>query len=190
MADKARWGPMGFLASPSKVVPFDNFSTSVALKSDSGNDTSGTATTNNRGLELQSMSFSTKYMRALGVDPRERFEAWTALMGQSHPLYIGSKRFGPAKMQLTGVNVSELLTNNNGDFLSITLDITLKEESQTTTVKSSTATSTSASKSTSSTSKAASTYQKTVEKKTAMNATASSSDRNTKKLSTKEKRLG
>ena len=188
----AQWGPMGFLVTPSKVVPFDNFSTSVSLKSDSGNDTSGTSATNNRSLELQPMSFSTKYMKALGVDPRERYEAWAALVGQAYPLYIGNKRFGPAKMLLTGVNVPELLTNNNGDFLSITIDITLEEESQGNTKKSSSSGSSSSgsSSSGSSSNKAASTYQKTADKKNAMNATASSSDRNAKKLSTKEKRLG
>lgn len=175
MKYRARWGPFGFLVSPSKIVPFDNFSTSINLKTDSGNDTSGTSATNTRGLELQSMSFSTKYMRALGVDPRERFEAWKAQVGNSYPLYIGDQRFGPAKMMLTGVSVSELLTNNDGGFLSITLDITLQEYS-------STAASTSA-KNSAAASKAASTYEQTVAKKKAeaMNTTASTSDKASKK---------
>ena len=183
MADKARWGPFSFLVSPSKIVPFDNFSTSVTLKADNGNDTSGKSSTNTRGLELQPMTFSTKYMRALGVDPRERYEAWVAQVGNSYPLYIGDKRFGPAKMKLTGVNVSDLLTNNNGEFLSVTLDITLQEDSKGTTK---TATSTSKKKS----SKAASIYAKTFEKKKAMKATAAADERNRKKVTTMEKRLG
>lgn len=183
MKYRARWGPFGFLVSPSKIVPFDNFSTSINLKTDSGNDTSGTSATNTRGLELQSMSFSTKYMRALGVDPRERFEAWKAQVGNSYPLYLGDQRFGPAKMMLTGVSVSELITNNDGSFLSVTLDITLQE--YTTTAASSTS-----AKSSATASKAASTYEQTVAKKKAMNTTATADDRNNKKLSTMEKRLG
>lgn len=183
MKEKARWGPFGFLVSSSKIVPFDNFSTSITLKNDSGNDTSGTAATNTRGLEAQPMSFSTTYMRALGVDPRERFEAWSAQIGKSYPLYIGNKRFGPAKMMLTGITVSELLTGNDGTFLSVTLDITLSEEQQ----QSKTSTSTSAgSKSTagsSSSSKAAATYQKTVEKKKALKTTATTADKAVKKPS-------
>lgn len=185
----ARWGPMGFLASPTKVIPFDNFSTSITVKTDNGNDTSGTSATNKRGRELQPISFSTKYMRALGVDPRERLDAWEALVGQVYPLYIGNKRFGPAKMMLTGISASELITNNNGEFLSITIDLTLQEESQATTTTSSSATGASSVNS-SSASKAASTYQKTVEKKKAMKATASADDRNKKKVSLKEERLG
>lgn len=40
MGYKARWGPMGFLVSPTKVVPFDKFTTAVSLKANTGNDTS------------------------------------------------------------------------------------------------------------------------------------------------------
>ena len=134
------------------------------------------------------MSFSTTYMRALGVDPRERFEAWKGQVGKSYPLYIGNKRFGPTKMQLTGISVSELLTDNAGSFISVTLDITLEEYSN---EKKTTSTTGTSQTSGSSSSQAAETYAKTVEKKKAINATASTSDRNTKKvLSLKEKRLG
>lgn len=173
MGYKAQWGPMGFIVSPDKIVPFENLTTSITLKSDNGNDTSGTSPTNVRGREPQPMSFSTKYMRALGVDPRERFEAWSALVGQSYPLYIGDQRFGPAKMMLTGINMSELITSNTGVFLSVKLDITMQEDttSATKTTKSS------SKKKASSTSKAGSTYAKTVEKKKAMKATASKDDK-------------
>ena len=175
MGEKARWGPFGFLVSPSKIVPFDGLSTSITLKTDNGNDTSGTGATNTRGLELQSMTFSTKYMRAFGVDPRERFEAWKAQVGNAHALYIENKRFGPAKMMLTGVNVSELLMNNDGSFLSVTLDITLQEY---TTASSTT------SKNRAAASKAASVYEQTVAQKKAeaMNTTASTSDKVSKKV--------
>ena len=49
----ALWGPKGFIVSPSKIVPLMNLSTSFSVKTDSGNDTSGTATTNTKGRELQ-----------------------------------------------------------------------------------------------------------------------------------------
>ena len=174
----ARWGSMGFLVSPTKIVPFDDFSTSITLKSDNGNDTSGSATTNTRGLELQPMSFSTKYMRALGLDPRERYEAWAALVGKSYPLYIGDKRFGPAKMQLTGVSVAELLTSNTGEFISITLDLTFKEKTESSTTKTTTKTTSGASSKTTSSALA---YAKALSKQKALNATPSTSDKAAKK---------
>ena len=168
MGYKAQWGPMGFLVSPDKIVPFENLATSITLKTDNGNSSSGSSSTNVRGREPQPISFTTKYMRALGVDPRERFEAWSELVGQSYPLYIGDKRFGPEKMILTGINMSELVTSNNGDFLALKLDITMQEDTKST-KKSSKSSSKKKSKS--------SVYSDTVEKRKAMNATASKSDR-------------
>ena len=82
----ARWGPKGFLTSPTKIVPFNGFTTSLTLKSDSENDTSGTAPTNTRGRELRPVSFETIYLAAAGVDPRAQVEEWESLLGQSYPL--------------------------------------------------------------------------------------------------------
>lgn len=176
MGYKAQWGPMGFIVSPTKIVPFDSMTTTIAVKSDSGNDTSGKSTTNNRGLELQSIQFSTKYLKAAGVDPRERFEEWTSLVGSANPLYIGEQRFGPAQMLLKSVAISESILSTEGVFLSITLTITLEEVAGTGTTKKSSTKSTKSSGSSSS-KKAAETYAKTVEKKKAMKATASEADR-------------
>lgn len=183
----ARWGSMAFLVSPSKIVPFNDLSTSFKLKTDNGNSTSGTSATNTRGREPQQMSFSTKYMRALGVDPRERIETWEALVGSSNPLYIGDKRFGPAKMLLTGVDVGELIINDNGDFLSVTLTITLQEDGSKTAT--SNATSSKTTKSSTSSSKSSSIYAEALAKQNAMNATAPPDDKKNKKLKTLEGRL-
>lgn len=175
----AQWGPKGFLISPTKIVPFEDFATSVSLKADSENDTSGTAPTNTRGMELQPMSFSTTYLRAAGVDPRAQIDEWNGLIGQSHPLYIGGKRFGPAKMTLKKVEANDFLFTNSGDILRAVVKVTLEEFSEGKTSKLASTASKSASASSST---AASVYSQTVakkeaEKKAAMNATASRSTR-------------
>lgn len=130
MAYMVRWGPKGFLISPSKVVPFDGFSTEMKLKADSENDTSGTEPTNTRGRELRSISFETRYYAALGVDPRAQIEEWESLIGQSHPLTIGSKRFGPPKMMLTQVSTSEVQLTPAGDMISCKIAISMEEYSE------------------------------------------------------------
>lgn len=127
MAYMVRWGPKGFLVSPSKVVPFGNFTTSMKLKSDSENDTSGTEPTNTRGRELRPVTFETTYMSALGVDPRGQIEEWEGLIGQAHPLYIGSKRFGPPKMLLKEVATSDVKLTLQGEMISCKIAITLEE---------------------------------------------------------------
>lgn len=130
MAYMVRWGPKGFLISPSKVVPFDGFSTEMKLKADSENDTSGTEPTNTRGRELRSISFETRYYAALGVNPRAQIEEWESLIGQSHPLTIGSKRFGPPKMMLTQVSTSEVQLTPAGDMISCKIAISMEEYSE------------------------------------------------------------
>lgn len=189
MAYMARWGPKGFAVSPSQVIPFENFSTSVALKSDSENDTSGTAPTNTRGRELQPMEFSVTYLRAAGADPRAQIEEWETLLGQAYPLYIGEKRFGPAKMTLKKVDVADILLTIKGEFLRAVVTVTLEEYSEGKTSKLATTSTTetgsskkSSSGSSSSSSTAKTAYDATVAKKTAekqaaLKTTASKSDK-------------
>ena len=127
MGYTAQWGKKGFIVSPTKVVPISNISTGLKLKTNSENDTSGTATTNTRGRELQTITFDTKYLAAAGVNPRGQITEWESELGNVYPLYIGGKRFGPPKMKLTAVNESEFQLTPGGELLSVTISITLEE---------------------------------------------------------------
>lgn len=182
----ARWGPKGFLVSANRVVPLMDLQTTVSVKAETQNDTSGTAQTNKKGRELQPISLSTIYLRAAGVDPRAQIEEWETLVGESNPLIIGGKRFGPAKLMLESVNASEFLFANDGTVLQARVSLTFKEysEKSETTVTSAASTSTAAAAETSeSASKAAAVYAATVaEKKAAMNAGASKADRAARKI--------
>lgn len=189
----ARWGPKGFTVSPSMVVPFNGFTTSLSLKADSENDTSGTAPTNTRGRELRPISFETVYMAAAGVDPRDQVAQWEAQLGNSYPLYIGEKRFGPAKMTLTKVETSDVKFTAKGAWISCRVALTMEEysagkTSALTTSSSSSSASKSSSKSSGSSGDSASAKKATANlqatlaaKKAAMNATASKSDKAQKK---------
>lgn len=188
MAYMVRWGPKGFLISPSKVVPFDGFSTEMKLKADSENDSSGTPPTNTRGRELRSISFETRYYAALGVDPRAQIEEWESLIGQSHPMTIGSKRFGPPKMTLTQVSTSEVQLTPAGDMISCKIAISMEEysegkKSQLANTSAKTNGSSSSKKSSSKGNEAAARkhVDDVMAKRQAMNATASKSDKAAKK---------
>jgi hypothetical protein len=148
---------MGFIVSPNEIVPFESLSTTVSVKSNTGEDASGTDATNTRGLELQTVTLFAKYMRAAGVDPRLKFDAWSAQVGKVNPLYIGGKRFGPEKMMLKKVEMTDLLTNNRGEFLSLQLNLTFEEYATTKPLN-------------------------VPEQKKALNTTASNSDRSLKKV--------
>ena len=172
MSNMAQWGSKKFLLSPTIIMLMENFSTSVELKADSENDTSGTSPTNTRGLVARPVSFSVTYTRAAGADPRTQLEEWESLVGQSNPLYIGGKRFGPTSLILQKVDASNFVFSPNGDFLSLTVALSFVENS---------AVKTSASATTPK-SKVASIYAEASAKSKAMNATASASDKNAKKL--------
>ncbi|NLH01188.1 MAG: hypothetical protein GX488_04680 [Clostridiales bacterium] len=163
MGYTAQWGNKGFLISPSKIVPISNISTSLKLKSNSENDTSGTPTINTRGRELQTISFDTQYLAAAGVDPRGQIAEWEAELGNAYPLYIGGKRFGPPKMMLKSVDISDMQLTPNGAMISVSIAITLEEYDE------------------SNTSALASDKNASDSKAQAMSATASSSDRASKK---------
>ena len=172
----ALWGPKGFIISPSKIVPLMNLSTSFAVKSDSGNDTSGTAVTNARGRELQKVSLSTLYVRGAGVDPRGQIAEWEAQIGKSYPLYIEGQRFGPPKLILKSVDVSDVLLSNSGKFLQCAIAVNFEEYTEPTAPKSSSVSSSSGNSA--SAAKAAATYESiTNQKKEALNATAKPLDK-------------
>lgn len=167
----ALWGPKGFIVSPSKIVPLNDLTTSFAVKADIGNDASGSAATNTRGRELQTLSLSTLYVRGAGVDPRGQIAEWESQVGKAYPLYIEGKRFGPPKLMLKSVDVSKVLLSNTGKFLQCSVALKFEEyaeKSVTTTAVANTP--------------AAEVYNSLqTQKNTALSATAAPSDRAAKK---------
>lgn len=127
MTYTAMWGSKGFIVSPSKIVPLMGLSTAFAVKAENGNDAKSSSTTNIKGRELQSVSLSTLYVRGAGVDPRGQIAEWEALVGKAYPLYIEGKRFGPKKLMLKSVNVSDVLLTNTGKFLQVSIALEFEE---------------------------------------------------------------
>ena len=167
----ALWGPKGFIVSPSKIVPLLGLSTAFSVKADSGNDAAGTSTTNIKGRELQTVSLSTLYVRGAGVDPRGQILEWEKQVGKAYPLYIEGQRFGPQKLMLKSVDVSDVKLSNTGVFLQVAIALQFEEYAN--------AENTTTTPTTSSASKAAAAYSSA--KSTALKATANPMDRAAKK---------
>lgn len=123
----AQWGNKGFLVSPSKIVPLLNVVTGYARKSDTNDDTSGTPTTNTRGLELQTIKLETRYISSAGVNPREQLDDWKKQFGKQYPLYINGKQFGPKLLELDSVDFSNVILDNVGNFIQVDVAVTLVE---------------------------------------------------------------
>lgn len=130
MGYMASWGPMGFIVSPQKIITLEKFTTSMTLKEDSENDTSGTEPTNTRGRNLIPMAFSETCVSAAGVDPLQRYNTWGALLGEAYPLMIGVNRIGPPRMKLKSVSMSDVTLSASGAIIQATLSISLEEWSE------------------------------------------------------------
>lgn len=128
MAQKASWGPKSFETTPRSIRPFSGFTTSVTLKEDSENDTSGTPPTNTRGRELQPLSFETLCVKAAGVDPMAEYVEWCNLVGQNHPFYLGGVKLGPAdRFILKSVGVAETEHAEDGTVICMKLSLAFVE---------------------------------------------------------------
>ncbi len=123
----AKWGNKGFLISPEKIVPILSMSTGFARKSDENEDTSGTPTTNTRGMELQEIELETRYLLATGTDPRAQIEDWKKQFGLRFPLHINGQQFGPDLMELDSVDFSNFTFDNRGRLLQVDAAIKLVE---------------------------------------------------------------
>ena len=88
MAVTVQWGPKSFVVAPGQVVPVRDLTTGYSRKSETNNDTSGQATTNTTGLELQQIKFSTTYMIAAGADPIAEIADWKSQFGKQYPLIL------------------------------------------------------------------------------------------------------
>lgn len=189
MAYMAQWGPKKFVLSPTKIIILEGLTTSVELKSDSENDTSGTSPTNTRGLVLRPVSFSVTYTKAAGTDPYAQLTEWEGLVGKSHPLYIGDKKLGTNPLILNKVDSSNYVFSPKGEILSVVVTISMTEDAGGKTSKTTTTSTNSTTTQSASASRAASVYAETVAKKKAMNTTASTSDKAAKKVGGVERRL-
>lgn len=123
----AKWGPKGFLYSREKTVPFWGLQTSYAMKEGNNTDTSGTEPTNTTGREAQVITFNTRYMMHMGVDPKAQMHEWYDLAEDVWPFYVGGEQFGPPLLQLQNVQWSNHIIDDSGRLLSVDAAITLRE---------------------------------------------------------------
>ena len=177
----AKWGPMQFVVTSHQIVPLSGLKISQSVKTETQTSSDGDSVTNVKGKDAMSISFSTTYLASAGVDPRSKFEKWLELVGKAYPLYIGGKRVGPKQLTLEKVEITNTKHTNGGAFLAAEVAVSLKEYSSETTTKTTTKKSSKKSSSKSSGSSKEATKAAISEKKQAMESTASTQDKATKR---------
>lgn len=139
--DTAKWGPKTWYVNSNKVLMLEGLSFSYSQAADNNASTEDKKTTNERGLELSPLTFSTVLHSGAGVDVRAEIESWEALVTKVNDFYLNGKKLF-LKLQLKKVNVTVDQLDDLGRMRLATLTFEFKEyQADTTNVK---ATSTSA----------------------------------------------
>ena len=122
----AKWGPKGFGTVDKKIAPFWGLKTSFVLKSCSV-DTSGEEPVCTVARSAQKITFNTRYLSAMGFDPKGQMSEWYQLVGEKWPMYIGGQQFGSPLLQLEDVQWSNFMLAPDGTIIGVDAEIHLIE---------------------------------------------------------------
>ena len=135
MAIMAEWGPKKWEVSDKRVVTLKGLSFSFAQVADNNGSTEEKKTTNERGVELFPLTFTTTLHSGAGVDVRAEIESWQKLVTQVNYFYLNDELLGP-KLQLRKVGVTVDQLDDFGRMRVATLSLEFKEyDEDTTSVK-------------------------------------------------------
>lgn len=124
----AYWNGMRWEVSSKQIAYLESLATAYSIDTDTNADKEGKKPTEQIGKSLIEMSFNTTYRVETGTsDIRGMLKSWETMIGKSAPLIIGNAIFGPDKMQLQSVSVSNIELSPKGVMRAATLSFKLKE---------------------------------------------------------------
>ncbi len=127
----AYWNGMRWEVSGRQIAYLESLTTAYSIDTDTNADKEGQKPTESVGVSLMEVSFNTTYRIETGTsDIRSVLEQWKAMIGTAAPLIIGNAIFGPDKMQLQSVNVSNVELSPKGIIRAATCAFKLKEFSE------------------------------------------------------------
>lgn len=124
----AYWNGMTWGVSNQEVAFLDKLVTGYSFQTQTNADKDGESPTENVGMKDMEISFTTTYRVETGtLDIRGMINKWGSLVGKAAPLIIGGATFGPERMQLNEVNVTETRLDAKGVFRAATLSFKFVE---------------------------------------------------------------
>ena len=122
------WNGMRWEVSGRQIAYLESLTTAYSIDTDTNADKEGQKPTESVGVGLIEVSFNTTYRIETGtLDIRSVLEQWKAMIGKAAPLIIGNAIFGPDKMQLQSVNVSNVELSPKGIIRAATCAFKFKE---------------------------------------------------------------
>lgn len=131
----AQWGPKTWAIDSQQIVAIQDLSFSYSASADNNTSTEDKKTTNERGMDLFPLNFTTTLHSGTGVDVMAEIESWQSLVTETNYFYLGGKQLGPM-LQLRKVSISNVKIDDLGRIRLATLSFEFKEhDSDTTKVK-------------------------------------------------------
>lgn len=122
----ARWGTKTWEVNNSTVKAIEDLAFSYEQQADNNSSTEGKALTNQRGLELFGLTFSTVLHSGVGIDVRSEIDSWKDLVTKTGYFYLNDRQLGP-NLQLRKVSVGGTKLDNFGRIRLATLNFEFKE---------------------------------------------------------------
>lgn len=124
----AYWNGMTWGVSNKEIAFMESLTTAFSLETKTNADKDGNSPTETVAPSLVEISLNTTYRVETGTrDIHGKINAWKALVGKTSSLVIGGSIFGPDKMQLQSVGVSNLRVDAKGVMREVTLSLKFKE---------------------------------------------------------------
>lgn len=129
MAIVGSWGSKSFEISEERLHSFEEFAAEMKLASDEQRDDAQKPSTNVKGTDLETVSFSIKVGMDYGTIARQEKNDWYDLLneGGAHPLVLNGTPWNAADLQLQSVSVSEAKWGPNGEMIEARLALSFKE---------------------------------------------------------------
>ena len=124
----AYWNGMTWEVSSKQIAYLESLTTAYSIDTDTNADKEGQKPTESIGLSLMEVAFNTTYRIETGTsDIKSVLEKWKSMIGVAAPLIIGNAIFGPDKMQMQSVSVSNVELSPKGIIRAATCAFKLKE---------------------------------------------------------------
>lgn len=124
----AYWNNMKWEVSSKQIAYLESLTTAYSIDTDTNADKEGKKPTEQIGKSLIEIAFNTTYRVETGTsDIRGMLKQWESMVGKAAPLIIGNAIFGPDKMQLQSVSVSNIELSPKGVMRAATCSFKFKE---------------------------------------------------------------
>lgn len=124
----AYWNGMTWGVSSKEIAFLESLTTAFGIETSTNADKEGKSPTEQVARSLVEFSLSTTYRVETGTrDIRGMINSWESLVGKTGPLVIGGSTFGPDRMQLQNVGVSNVQLSASGAMRAVTLSFKFKE---------------------------------------------------------------